>query len=229
MADKNDSNTTKPMQAQILEKLRTLLEEKQNIEAEIKKWQLVEEEIQRVEDELSLLQSKTISLGHHKDNEKESENLKDQIQNLLHKQSDIYWDALSYGERLEYRWLNFITFKKQRATYSEDRYAFELILNRYTEYLLDIINQNKKIWWSTVPFSPRDRYLDALKEELMGILEKRNEVKLLPEETIGSIIRGLSRPHTRFKFLDEEWLNLKEFSELFGQVHVLKRDYVYFF
>lgn len=227
MADKNDENIIKIMYLHIKEKIRSLLVEKQNIEAEIEKWQLVEEEIQRVEDELSLLQSKTISLGHHKDNEKESENLKDQIQNLLHKQSDIYWDALSYGERLEYRWLNFITFKKQRATYSEDRYAFELILNRYTEYLLDIINHNKKIWWSTVP--SRDRLLGVLKEELMGILHKRNEVKLLPEETIGSIIRGLSRPGVRFKFLDEEWLNLQEFSELFGQVQVLRRENVYFF
>lgn len=213
------------MQAQILEKLRVLFLEKQNIEAEIKKWQLVEEEIQRAEDERLLLWTKIRSLN---DNE-EIEKLEDQIQGLIQKQSDIYWDALSYGERLEHRWLNFGTFKKARATYSEDRYAFELILNRYTAYLLDIINQDKKIWWGGLFSGNRDRYLGVLKEELMGILEKRNEVKLLPEETIGAIIRGLSRPATRFKFTDEEWLNLKEFSELFGQVHVLKRDYVYFF
>jgi len=213
------------MHAQILEKLRGLFEKKQTIEAEINKWQLVEDEIQRIEDELSLLQSKTISLS----DKDERENLKDQIEALLHKQSDIYWDALSYGERLEHRWLNFITFKKQRATYSEDRYAFELVLNRYTQYLLDIVNQNKKIWWSGLFSGTRDRYLGALNEELMGILEKRNEVKLLPEETIGAIISALSRPATRYKFTDEEWLNLQEFSELFEQVHVLKRGDVYFF
>lgn len=212
------------MQAQIQEKLRMLLVEKQRIEAEIQRWQLIEDEIQSIEDELSLLQAKTISLS---DNE-ERENLKDQIQFLLHKQNDIYWDAQSYEERLESRRLNFMTFKKLH-NYSEDRYAFELILNRYTEYLLDIINQNKKIWWINFSFDTRNRYLGVLKEELMGILEKRNAVKLLPEETTGAIIRALSRPATRFKFLDEEWLNLQEFSELFGQVHVLKRDNVYFF
>lgn len=224
VVNQNDRKGIKFMQSQVQEKLRMLFVKKESIEVEIQKWQVAFDEIKKIESELSLLQERIISLSE----DKGKESLRNQIQVLLHKQKDICWDAQSYEERLETRKLNFVTFKKQ-PNYSDDRHSFELALNHYTAYLLDIVSRNKRIWWTGLPFSRRERYLGILSKELFGVLEKRNAVNLLPEATITSILHDLSKAAFRNKFSDEERSNFTDFRDLFRQIHVLKRDEVYFF
>lgn len=211
------------MQAQIQKKIKILLEKQASINGKIEKWRFVESEIQKIEDELSLLQRRIVLL-----NSEDQESLSNRIQFLIHKQKDIYWEAQSYLERIESRNLNFITFQKQ-PSFSHRRYDFEIALNTYSKFLLDIINQDKRIWWEELSFATRDKYMNILNKELRGILGRRNQVNLLPKEVMTDIIDRLSKNIFRDKFTNEEWLNFTEFRKLLEQVHLVKRDQVSFF
>lgn len=213
------------MQAQIKLKLKKLSDEKAIIEREFEKWKSVSDNINMIENEIILLQKEIISLGFGSERR---ENISEKIQLLNNKQMDLYWNAQSNREKLESRKLNFMTFRKQPKFHNET-YKFETVLNHYTEMLIEINEYNKKIWWDGFNSTNRDRYLKVIQQELQGVLKKRDEVKLLDKSIITKMLEVLSREAYRNRYANEEWLNLIEVKRLFEEVHLVKRDKVYFF